>query len=59
MIPAAFFAVALVVLEPSVSLFSIGVFYTLHGPIEWLWRRRSGNPLEVITPAVPNEPPQG
>jgi CDP-diacylglycerol--serine O-phosphatidyltransferase len=55
----AIFAVALVVLEPSVSLFSIGVLYTLHGPIEWLWRRRSGHPLELVTPAVSNEPPQG
>jgi CDP-diacylglycerol--serine O-phosphatidyltransferase len=53
------FAVALVVLEPAVSLFTIGIVYTLHGPIEWQWRRRSGRVLEESTPAVPSETPQG
>jgi CDP-diacylglycerol--serine O-phosphatidyltransferase len=53
------FAVALVVLEPSVSLFCIGILYTAHGPIEWLWRRKSGRPLEEVVSSVPSEAPQG
>jgi CDP-diacylglycerol--serine O-phosphatidyltransferase len=53
------FAVALVVLEPSVSLFGIGVLYTLHGPVEWLWRLRSGRLLEEAASPVPSETPQG
>jgi CDP-diacylglycerol--serine O-phosphatidyltransferase len=53
------FAVALVVLEPAVSLFAIGILYTLHGPVEWLWRRRSGRPLEEAASPVPSETPQG
>jgi len=53
------FAVALVVLEPAVSLFCIGVLYTAHGPAEWLWRQKSGRTLEKIIPPVPSESPQG
>jgi len=52
------FAVALVLLEPGVTLFAIGVIYTLHGPIEWLVRQRSGKRLEEVAP-VTNEAPQG
>jgi CDP-diacylglycerol--serine O-phosphatidyltransferase len=53
------FAVALVVAEPAVSLFIIGIIYTAHGPVEWLWRRRSGRSLEEVAPPVPSETPQG
>jgi len=52
------FVVALVIIEPSVTLFSIGVLYTLHGPIEWLHRQRSGKRLEEVVPDA-NEIPQG
>ena len=52
------FAVALVILEPAVTLFSIGILYTLHGPIEWLVRQRSGKRLEEAAP-VTSETPQG
>jgi CDP-diacylglycerol--serine O-phosphatidyltransferase len=52
------FAVALVILEPAVTLFSIGVLYMLHGPIEWLVRQRSGRRLEEAA-SVTNETPQG
>jgi len=55
----AVFAVVLLVLEPSVSLFTIGIVYTLHGPVEWLWRWRSGQPLEEVGASVPSENPQG
>lgn len=53
------FAVALVVLEPALSLFSIGILYVAHGPIEWLWRRHSGNVLEEVAPPASTEAPQG
>jgi CDP-diacylglycerol--serine O-phosphatidyltransferase len=53
------FAVALVVLEPPVSLFAIAILYTAHGPIEWLWRRRSGRALEETASPVPSETLQG
>jgi len=53
------FAVALIVLEPAVSLFTIGIVYTLHGPVEWLWRLRSGRPLEKAVSPVPSETPEG
>jgi CDP-diacylglycerol--serine O-phosphatidyltransferase len=53
------FAVALIVLEPPVSLFTIGIVYTLHGPVEWLWRLRSGRPLEKAVSPVPSETPEG
>ena len=42
------FVLALVVVEPSVSLFIIGIVFTLSGPVEWLWRRRTGRPLEKV-----------
>ena len=33
----------------------------LSGPVEWLWRRATGAPLEEIAPAppLPGEPPRG
>jgi CDP-diacylglycerol--serine O-phosphatidyltransferase len=54
-------ALALVVQEPSVTLFVIGIAYVLSGPVEWLWRRASGTPLPEIvqSPALPHEPPGG
>ena len=45
------FVLALVVVEPSVSLFVIGLVYIASGPVEWMWRRRTGNPLEKLEPA--------
>ena len=32
-------ALLLVIIEPSVTLFAIGVAYVLSGPVDWLWRR--------------------
>jgi CDP-diacylglycerol--serine O-phosphatidyltransferase len=49
------FAVALVILEPSITLFSIGILYTLHGPAEWLQRQRSGKRLEAAAEAAQEE----
>jgi CDP-diacylglycerol---serine O-phosphatidyltransferase len=55
-------ALTLVVQEPSVTLFVIGVAYCLSGPIEWVWRRATNTPLQEIAqpaPALPLEPPGG
>ena len=52
-------ALALVVQEPSVTLFVIGIAYAFSGPVEWLWRRAAGRPLEKLSEPVPSEPFQG
>jgi hypothetical protein len=31
----------------------IGLLYVLSGPVEWLWRMISGNPLEKLPPLPP------
>jgi CDP-diacylglycerol--serine O-phosphatidyltransferase len=49
-------ALVLVVVEPSVTLFVIGIAYCASGPIEWLWRRAAGAPLPEIAPAPAPEP---
>ena len=51
------FAIALVVQEPSVTLFVIAVIYCLSGPVEWVWRWRTGRSLELleVTPTQPSE----
>jgi len=51
------FAVVLLVQEPSVTLFAIGVGYLLSGPIEWLWRWKTKRPLAEVRPEVPAETP--
>jgi CDP-diacylglycerol--serine O-phosphatidyltransferase len=53
------FATALMVVEPSVTLFAIGILYTLHGPVEWVLRQRSGKLLEEEPPPASNETSQG
>ena len=54
-------ALVLIANEPSVTLFAIGIAYCVSGPIEWLWRRAGGTPLQEIAPApaLPGEPPGG
>jgi CDP-diacylglycerol--serine O-phosphatidyltransferase len=51
------FAIALVINEPSVTLFVICLAYCVSGPVEWLWRRHTGRVLELSepTPPQPNE----
>jgi CDP-diacylglycerol--serine O-phosphatidyltransferase len=51
------FAIALIIQEPSVTLFLLGVVYCASGPVEWLWRWRTGRSLELseATPPQPNE----
>jgi CDP-diacylglycerol--serine O-phosphatidyltransferase len=49
------FAIALVVQEPSVSLFTLALIYVASGPIEWLWRLQTHRPLEEIPEPVAPE----
>jgi CDP-diacylglycerol--serine O-phosphatidyltransferase len=52
--------IAVIIQEPSVSLFGVGLVYVVSGPLEWLWRRHAGRPLErVAAEPVPGEPSQG
>jgi len=52
------FALLLLIQEPSVTLFAIGIGYGLSGPIEWLWRRAARRPLpEAAAAPVPSEAP--
>jgi CDP-diacylglycerol--serine O-phosphatidyltransferase len=44
-------ALLLVIVEPSVTLFAIGVAYVLSGPVDWLWRRYTGASLEEAPPS--------
>ena len=52
-------ALALVVQEPSVTLFVLGIAYCASGPVEWLWRRSTGAALPELAPPepLPGEPP--
>jgi CDP-diacylglycerol--serine O-phosphatidyltransferase len=43
------FAIALVVQEPSVTLFCLGLVYVVSGPAEWLYRRITKQPLQKIS----------
>jgi CDP-diacylglycerol--serine O-phosphatidyltransferase len=54
-------ALALVVQEPSVTLFVLGVAYVASGPVEWLWRRATGATLPELPHPDPlaGEPPRG
>ncbi len=53
------FAIALVVQEPSVSLFFIGLLYVFSGPVEWLWRIAVHRPLEELPEPAASEPSRG
>ncbi len=53
------FAIALVVVEPSGSLFCIGVLYVSSGPVEWLWRMWANRPLEELPEPAASEPSRG
>ncbi len=52
------FAIALVIQEPSVTLFALGTVYCTSGPVEWIWRRHTGRELELIE-ATPPRPSEG
>jgi len=45
-------ALTLVVIEPKVTLFVIGLAYVLSGPVEWAWRWMGGRPLEETAAAA-------
>jgi CDP-diacylglycerol--serine O-phosphatidyltransferase len=44
-----------IIQEPFIALFAIGVLYVASGPIEWLWRLWAGRPLEPLPPPVAPE----
>jgi phosphatidylserine synthase len=44
-----------IIQEPFVALFSIGVLYIASGPAEWLWRLWAGRPLEPLPTPAPAE----
>ncbi len=50
------FAIALVINEPSVTLFALALAYCVSGPVEWLWRRHTGRVLELSEPKSAAEP---
>jgi CDP-diacylglycerol--serine O-phosphatidyltransferase len=53
-------AILLVIQEPSVTLFVIGVAYVVSGPIEWIWRRATGRTLEEVSAeSLTGTPPGG
>jgi len=43
-------ALALVLFEPSVMLFALGLAFVASGPVEWAWRRWTGNALPEPSP---------
>ena len=53
------FAAALVIQEPSLTLFAIGLAYAVSGPVEWLWRWFTHRPLEEIPEPLAPESAQG
>jgi CDP-diacylglycerol--serine O-phosphatidyltransferase len=47
---------AVIIQEPKVSLFAVGLVYVASGPVEWAWRWIAGRPLrEIAEPAAPAE----
>jgi len=38
--------------KPSVTFFPVGLVYVASGPVEWWWRRRTGNALEKNEPST-------
>ena len=52
-------AMLLIVQEPAVTLFLIGVVYVISGPAGWLWRRRTGKHLEEVAALDPVESSPG
>jgi CDP-diacylglycerol--serine O-phosphatidyltransferase len=53
------FAVALVIQEPSLTLFAIGLAYVASGPVEWIWRWFTHRPLEELREPLAPESAQG
>jgi CDP-diacylglycerol--serine O-phosphatidyltransferase len=53
------FAIALVIQEPSITLFAIGILYAASGPAEWIYRRLAKRPLQQIVDPAENPTAQG
>ena len=41
----------LLLIEPGLNFFLIGLVYCASGPVAWWWRRRTGRPLEPLSDA--------
>jgi len=52
-------ALVLVILEPSVTLFTVAITYAFSGPVEWLIRRATHRPFERMPEPAPGESSQG
>ena len=52
-------ALILMILEPSVTLFTVATAYAFSGPIEWCVRRATHRPFERIPEPAPEESSQG
>jgi CDP-diacylglycerol--serine O-phosphatidyltransferase len=51
---------AVIVQQPEVSLFVLGLIFVASGPTEWVWRRYAGRPLEeTAVEPLSTEPNQG
>lgn len=50
-------AITLLVIEPSVTLFAVGLAYVLSGPAEIVWRWWTGATLATVEPPPPATPP--
>jgi uncharacterized membrane protein YeiB len=46
---------AVILLKPSFTLFALGLCYVSSGPLEMLWRWRTGQHLEPLVPPDPLE----
>jgi CDP-diacylglycerol--serine O-phosphatidyltransferase len=53
------FAIALIVQEPYVTLFVIGLVYAASGPAEWVYRRVAKRPLQRISEPAEGQTVQG
>ena len=53
------FAIALIVQEPYVTLFVIGLLYAASGPAEWIYRRVAKRPLPRISEPVEGQTVEG
>jgi len=51
-------ALVVILTKPSLTFFMVGMAYVASGPVEWLWRRRTGRLLEELpTPPSPGVAP--
>lgn len=52
-------AFAVILTKPAVTLFLVGLVYVSSGPVEWLWRWRTGRSLEELPGEAAEPEPSG